>query len=198
MLDILYENIGQKLKSWAKWIFIIEAITAIISGIVLLFVEYFFLVGLLTIFIGPIAAWVSSWLLYAFGELVEKTCENERNTSEMLKFIKENPINVIQRTENFTPVSNDKIICSQCKCEQPSDRTRCWNCGTTFATETPKKTPLKAPHDTPDATEAKPQKAETATFTTTDDNTIICSQCKCEQPSNRTRCWKCGSTFTDQ
>lgn len=72
MLDNLYENIGGKIKNWAKWIFIIEAIGAIITGLVLLFTdEDLILYGLLTLVCGPIVAWVGSWLLYAFGELVE-------------------------------------------------------------------------------------------------------------------------------
>ena len=52
--------------------FIVEAIGAVITGIVLLATnDYLILVGLLTLFCGPIIAWVSSWILYAFGELVE-------------------------------------------------------------------------------------------------------------------------------
>ena len=72
MLENLYENIGGKIKNWAKWIFIIEAIGAIITGLVLLFTdEDLILYGLLTLVCGPIVAWVGSWILYAFGELVE-------------------------------------------------------------------------------------------------------------------------------
>ena len=36
MSQNLYENIGGKIKNWSKWIFIIEAISAIIGGIVLM------------------------------------------------------------------------------------------------------------------------------------------------------------------
>ena len=72
MLDRLYENIGAKIKNWAKWIFIAEAIGAIITGLALLFLdEELILCGLLVIILGPIVAWVGSWILYAFGELVE-------------------------------------------------------------------------------------------------------------------------------
>lgn len=70
MLDNLYKNIGSKIKTLAKWGFIVEAIGAIVTGIVLLFDE-FILVGLLTMICGPVVAWVGSWILYAFGELVE-------------------------------------------------------------------------------------------------------------------------------
>ena len=72
MLDNLYENIGRKIKNWAKWIFIVEAIGAIITGFVLLCLdEDFILYGLLAMILGPFVAWVGSWILYAFGELVE-------------------------------------------------------------------------------------------------------------------------------
>ena len=70
MLDNLYSNIGAKIKSWAKWICIVEAISAIIGGITLM-VEEEFLYGLLCLIAGPIVAFVSTWLLYAFGEITE-------------------------------------------------------------------------------------------------------------------------------
>ena len=75
MLDNLYTDIGGKIKNWAKWIFIVEAIGAIITGLVFLF-DYGIEDGWWALFIiifGPIVAWVSSWILYAFGQLVEDT-----------------------------------------------------------------------------------------------------------------------------
>lgn len=68
-MDNLYEDIGGKIKGLAKGTFIVEAIGAIIAGLVLLANENGF--GLILLLGGPIVAWVSSWLLYAFGELVE-------------------------------------------------------------------------------------------------------------------------------
>ena len=70
MLDNLYLNIGAKIKNWAKWICIVETISAIIGGITLM-VEEEFLYGLLCLIVGPIVAFVSTWLLYAFGEITE-------------------------------------------------------------------------------------------------------------------------------
>ena len=70
MLDNLYSNIGAKIKSWAKWICVVETISAIIGGITLM-AEEVFLYGLLCLIIGPIVAFVSTWLLYAFGEITE-------------------------------------------------------------------------------------------------------------------------------
>ena len=86
----MYDNIGGKIKGLAKTMFIVEAIGAVITGIALLATDDdFILVGLLTLFCGPIVAWVSSWILYAFGELVEKTCDNENNTRQILEILNE-------------------------------------------------------------------------------------------------------------
>ncbi len=65
----MYYNIGGKIKTLAVWTFVVEAIGSIITGIALGVEEdeLYFLLCL----IGPIVAWVSSWILYAFGEMVE-------------------------------------------------------------------------------------------------------------------------------
>jgi hypothetical protein len=74
----MYKNIGKKIKTLAKAMFIIEAIASVISGIALMPIDdEFILYGLLIIFFGPVVAWVSSWILYGFGELVDKTCDIE-------------------------------------------------------------------------------------------------------------------------
>lgn len=84
----LYSNIGSKIKGWAKGIFVIEAIFSIIIAIVLMAAgDLGLFLGLVFIIIGPLTAWISSWLLYAMGELVEKTCATERHTRNMLKIM---------------------------------------------------------------------------------------------------------------
>ena len=91
LLDGLYENIGKKIKDWAKWIFVLEAIAAVISGLALLFDGGDgWLIGLLLILAGPLVALVSTWLLYGFGELIVKTSANERNTQDILNLMKQN------------------------------------------------------------------------------------------------------------
>ena len=79
----MYDNIGEKIKGLAKWTFIVEAIVAVITGIAMMMVgegEELSFYGLLVMLLGPIAAWVSSWLLYGFGEIITKLCDIERNT----------------------------------------------------------------------------------------------------------------------
>ncbi len=77
----MYDNIGGKIKALAKAIFIFEAIAAVIAGIALMAAnDDLILFGVLALILGPAVAWVSSWLLYGFGELIEKACDIERNT----------------------------------------------------------------------------------------------------------------------
>ena len=68
----MYDNIGGKIKGLAETVFIVEAVGAVITGIVLLAKnDDLILAGLLTLVCGPIVAYIGSWILYAFGELVE-------------------------------------------------------------------------------------------------------------------------------
>ena len=75
----LYADIGKKIKNLAIWSFIVEAIGAVIGGMILM-IDWDFLLGLLVFLCGPIVAFVMSWCLYAFGEITDKICEIERNT----------------------------------------------------------------------------------------------------------------------
>ena len=159
-----YDNIGGKIKSLAKATFVVETISFIITGIYIfaegeqLIGDSFLIVAPLLVFLGPFIAWVSSWVLYAFGELVEKTCDNENNTKQILKKLNENTVkekepnkvkkSEINKNEKKDPVVNEKkdsaakvtsirtekgtIICPICKDEQPSSRTACWRCGVKF------------------------------------------------------------------
>lgn len=75
----MYNNIGGKIKSLAKSAFFVEAIASIIAGIVF-FIDNEPFLGLISIIAGPLVAWVSSWLLYGFGELIDKVTEIACNT----------------------------------------------------------------------------------------------------------------------
>lgn len=90
-VDLWYSDIGKKIKGWAKAIFIIESILFIISAIIMLSFaaedEVWLPLALVTAILGPVVSWISSWLLYAFGELVDKTAANERNTQNILKLM---------------------------------------------------------------------------------------------------------------
>jgi hypothetical protein len=77
----MYKNIGKKMKGLAKGIFIIESILAVLAGIVLILSDDdLILTGFLVMILLPIAAWISSWLLYGFGEIIDRLQLIEKNT----------------------------------------------------------------------------------------------------------------------
>ena len=68
----MYNNIGEKIKGLAEGLFVVEAIVTFVGGIVLLSIgDGSILTGLLMLICGPLIAWISSWLLYAFGQFVD-------------------------------------------------------------------------------------------------------------------------------
>ena len=90
-----YDNIGQKIKSLATGTFVVEAIAAIIAGIYLITSsENMVLIGFLVIFAGPLVAWVLSWLLYGFGQLIENSDiiaeESKRKNDKHDKLVAQN------------------------------------------------------------------------------------------------------------
>lgn len=95
----MYDNIGGKIKGLAKATFIVETIASVITGIFFMASDEDMIpIGLLIIVLGPIIAWVSSWLLYGFGELIDKTCDIARNTHIVGK-----------KSEAQSRIDNDRI-----------------------------------------------------------------------------------------
>lgn len=69
----MFSNIGGKIKATAKvccWILIVGFV---IAGIALM-ASRAVLAGIITIIAGALAAWVGSFVLYGFGEMVENSC----------------------------------------------------------------------------------------------------------------------------
>lgn len=127
-----YENIGDKIKGLAHLIFVVEAIAAVITGIALIFSdEDMILYGLLVIVIGPIMAWVSSWLLYGFGQLIEnsdiiaagynrKSEKQEKVAEKTIERKQEHRKKAIKATIVNPEVSEDEFVditCPNCKAD---------------------------------------------------------------------------------
>ena len=98
---IMYDNIGSKIKKLAIILTIAESIVFFIAGVVMLVGEMGGL-ALLFMFAGPLFAWASSFLLYGFGELIDKVCDIERNTRN-LENVKE-----VENNEQKAEVTVDK------------------------------------------------------------------------------------------
>lgn len=77
----MYSDIGKKIKGWAVVMFAFSALVSVIIGALLIARDEDDLVIALIIMLGgTFSAWISSWLMYGFGEIVDKLCEIEKNT----------------------------------------------------------------------------------------------------------------------
>ena len=75
----MFENIGSKIKTLATVSTFIGILGSIIGGIVLCTVDLIG-VGIMVMLLGGIFSWIASFVLYGFGELIEKACEIAKNT----------------------------------------------------------------------------------------------------------------------
>ena len=69
----MFSNIGHKIQVLAKVVCWVGIIAAVISGIIIMASGYRgsgVLPGVLTMILGPLGAWVGSFMLYGFGELI--------------------------------------------------------------------------------------------------------------------------------
>ena len=77
----MYDNIGGKIKGFAFVSFFILTIASVISGIgIWSSDDDYIMLGILVMVLGPFLSWMLSWLLYGFGELIDKVTEIEKNT----------------------------------------------------------------------------------------------------------------------
>ncbi len=166
MLENMYENIGGKIKGLAKWIFIVEALGSIITGLILAFEEdsLFILMAIC----GPIVAWVSSWVLYAFGELVEKICDNESHNKEILKLLRQN--------------NNAYSTYSKSETKKKTEDAK---------TQAPEQTenPTKVKKETAVSNEKIDLESDFAK------NTWKCEKCGKRNLNSRNDCWACGAKY---
>ncbi len=153
----MFENIGQKIKTLAVVIFVVCAVLFVILGIITLFVN--FLVGILCISLGPLFSWISCWLLYGFGEIIEAVDDIRSNTykinkelqtfSQQMQSVPTYSQLTEQPTQKETSKSAEKIntwTCSKCGKKNESTFNYCNSCGmqryrassTSFSQQKPK------------------------------------------------------------
>lgn len=98
MLDLLFDNIGAKLKKLAKIIFVLIFVGSIIMAIVSVTNRYMIsgfaiiMTFLVDIIVGFVAGWCSSVALYAFGELIECSRQQVDQNEVMIDLLKNNAL----------------------------------------------------------------------------------------------------------
>ena len=89
----MFENVGEKIKVYAKWQFWLGTIGSILDGIIHILkdAEKNAIIGILIMILGSSAAYVLSLFVYGFGELIERSCgidaklENSCKTTKISK-----------------------------------------------------------------------------------------------------------------
>jgi len=97
----MFNNPGKKLKFLAKIVFYVLLFLPLVIGIVLIFSGLLdgiggyaitfstVLVGVLLVLFGILNAWLSSILLYSFGQLVEDTQKTRKAVEKILELEEE-------------------------------------------------------------------------------------------------------------
>jgi hypothetical protein len=94
--DIMFQNIGKKIKTVAIVIMITGILLAVLVGLVAFFEEYSvgnifsaFLTFLTVAGLGILFSWLSVFILYGFGELVDQSMAMTQRQEEILRLLKE-------------------------------------------------------------------------------------------------------------
>lgn len=78
-MNRMFDNIGRKLQTLAGVTTILGIIICVVLGIVLMVLGTI-LTGIVCMICGSLAAWIGSWVLYGFGEIILKLTEIAENT----------------------------------------------------------------------------------------------------------------------
>ena len=105
----MYNNIGKKIKLLAKINAWIGIVISLIIGIYFIYWDgvnnNFALLWLafLIMIAGSLLSWIGSWVLYGFGELIDKTTEISKNTANGFS---SEPV----QTNKFEDISSGKYM----------------------------------------------------------------------------------------
>lgn len=117
----MFDNIAIKIKVLANVIFYFGLGVSVIYGLNLIIRESF-LNGLLVLIFGPLSAYVSSILVYGFGELIDKTCSIAR-----LVRLPRKEANSTTKSTQATPGKTK--FCTMCGTSVDGDANFCTTCG---------------------------------------------------------------------
>lgn len=124
----MYENIGAKIKGLATGIFAVGTIISIVYAIK----SFDSGIELLILLLGPLFAYISSWILFAFGELVENISTITNLLQKENNNVTESYVpSVIQVSNSATP-DNDNTpetsYCPVCGADVTNDSSFCHVC----------------------------------------------------------------------
>ena len=82
-----FNNVGTKIKSFTKWYCWVSIIISWVAAVIGFFAGFadddtifITLISIVAAAVMPFIIWVSSWMMYGFGELIERAINIDRNT----------------------------------------------------------------------------------------------------------------------
>ena len=114
--NALFNNVGHKLKTLIKVIYAIEAVGAILAGIVYFFsyIGYSYMssmaiIGLFIAIIGPFAALIPTWFVYGFAEIVDRAVKGD-SASSVIVATSETPEKPSKREKELLSLIKNDLI----------------------------------------------------------------------------------------
>lgn len=75
----MYNDVGKKIKGLMETLLMIGIVLSVVGGIVVMTIsDDLIVVGLLIVIVGSLVSWIACIFAYAFGELVDRTCNIEK------------------------------------------------------------------------------------------------------------------------
>lgn len=106
-----FDNIGEKIKKLAKWLCWVNILLIWIASAISFFLfldaePVMCVLSVITAIVAPVFVWIGSWLMYAFGELVEDThaIRNKEGTTREVAARRIAEEKAIQKQSQNTPV----------------------------------------------------------------------------------------------
>lgn len=105
----MYNNIGGKIKLLAAISFAIMAIGSFVGGIAMMATDDdLILPGVFVLILGPVFSWVSTWVLFGFGELIESNEDTKNSVYAIENMLR----SYIRNTTGVTPSSTPTPVSS--------------------------------------------------------------------------------------
>lgn len=131
----MFKNIDSKIKVLAETITWLGIIASIVGGFLLIAIAEDFISGITIMIFGSLCSWISSFLLYGFGEMIELLYKIEYNTRNITGG--NNDTDLTNRFNNDDEEDEDKtevkkFICPKCESLVNFGDAKCSNCGAAF------------------------------------------------------------------
>ena len=180
----MFNNIGRKIKGLATVIAVLGICGSFICGMTIMekaeIDESFAIYGLAVIIVGLIFSWISCFVLYGLGELIENSAKANRELTEIKRAIlilSNNQKNSRDsRTEDVNVTGNFEKVSYCDKCGEKITAYPCEHCGN--QEETNKRIPVNVyPNEY---------------------GYITCPICKMVQAGSAQKCSQCGQLFINK